>query len=105
MKKKLKGGVLFFFLLVVISFCSNKILAANLKMNDLKFEITVNEDASMNVTEIWDIKIKDTNTLFKTFKKDIDKYTSITDVIVTNMETNTKLKEIDEYMYHVTIMV
>ena len=50
MKKKLKGGVLFFFLLVVISFCSNKILAANLKMNDLKFEITVNEDASMNVT-------------------------------------------------------
>ena len=71
-------------------------------MNDLKFEITVNEDASMNVTEIWDIKIKDTNTLFKTFKKDIDKYTRITDVIVTNMETNTKLKEIDEYMYHVT---
>ena len=101
MKKKLKGGVLFFFLLVVISFFSDKILAANLKLNDLKFEITVNEDASMNVTEIWDIKIRDTNTIFKTFKKDIDKYTSITDVIVTNMETNTKLKEIDEYMYHV----
>ena len=101
MKKKLKGGVLFFFLLVVISFCSNKILAANLKMNDLKFEITVNEDASMNVTEIWNIKIRDTNTIFKTFKKDIDKYTSITDVIITNMENNTKLNKIDEYMYHV----
>ena len=69
MKKKLRSGILFVFLFISISFFSDKILAANLKLNDLKFEITVNEDASMNVTEIWDIKIKDTNTLFKTFKK------------------------------------
>ena len=42
MKKKLRSGILFVFLLISISFFSDKILAANLKLNDLKFEITVN---------------------------------------------------------------
>ena len=51
---------------------------ATLELNELKFDAKVNADGSMNVTETWNIYVSDTNTLFKTFKKDSSKYSSIT---------------------------
>ena len=56
-------------------------------MNRLDFNISLNEDGSMNVSEIWDIYVKNTGTLFKDFYK-TNKY-PITDVSVINLDTNT----------------
>ena len=39
--------------------------------------MTNNSDGSMDVVETWNIDISDTNTLFKTFKRDSTKYTNI----------------------------
>ena len=68
-------------------------------MNRLDFDISLNEDGSMNVSEIWDIYVKNTGTLFKDFYK-TDKY-PITDVSVINLDTNTKLEDLGEEEYNV----
>ena len=78
--------------------------SSNLHLNELAFDASINTDGSMNVTETWDIKIKDTNTLFKTFKTDMSKYSDITNVQVleiTNGSTRNFTK-INTLMYHVT---
>ena len=41
--------------------------AKSQKMNELNYNITLNEDGSMNVIETWDIYVKNTGTLFRTF--------------------------------------
>ena len=81
-----------------------KASSSNLNLKNLNFDVNVNDDGSMDVVETWNIKISDTNTLFKTFKTDSKKYSSISDVKVieiTNGESK-EFEEIDELMYHVT---
>ncbi len=75
---------------------------ATLELNELDFEAQINEDGSINVTETWNIYISETNTLFKTFKKDSSKYSGITDVTVKDLTADKELSKINEEMYHVT---
>ena len=76
--------------------------SGSLYLNKLDFDVYINEDGSMDVTETWDISIRNTNTLYKTFKIDEDKYTSIENVTVKDVTTGQTLTMIDEEMYHVT---
>ena len=88
-----------------IFFLGSQVKAGSILLNHLDFQITLNEDGSMNVTENWDARINDTNTMFKDFKMDSSKFKEITDVKVYRVHednTKTKLTEIDEEMYHVT---
>lgn len=71
-------------------------------LNNLEFEVKVNDDGSMNVTELWTTKVKNTNTLFKTFEVDNSQYSEITDVKVKDRTLNVEYSQIDEEMYHVT---
>lgn len=104
MKKKL----LFTILIMIITCMSFSNIAnassGDLYLNKLEFNAKINSDGNMNVTEIWDIDIEDTNTLFKTFKTDKTKYSAITNVQVTDMTNglNKKFTKINQYMYHVT---
>lgn len=106
MRKFLK----FIFLLTVMTFAiliSNTVSEASssdLYLNSLYFYATLNYDGSMDVTEIWNIDIEDTNTLYKTFKTDNSKYTGIENVTVTEITDGTErnLTKINELMYHVT---
>ena len=75
---------------------------ATLELNELDFDVQVNVDGSMNVTETWNIYISEINTLFKTFKKDSSKYSGITDVTVKDLTADKELSKINEEMYHVT---
>lgn len=77
---------------------------ATLELEQLDFDVQINEDGSMNVIETWDIYISETNTLFKAFKNDNSKYSGITDVKVSDVTggINKKFKQINEEMYHVT---
>ena len=69
------------------------------KMNELNYNITLNEDGSMNVTETWDIDIKNTGTLFRAFE-DLTKY-PITNIEVIDLTTNDRLTNINRSMEQV----
>ena len=71
-------------------------------MNNLDYDVTLNENGSATVTETWDIYINKTNTIFKTFKISPSKYGGITDVTVKDLKKNKELTKINEEMYHVT---
>lgn len=101
--KKIIGmllGVFCFWLCYTsISFASS-----DLYLKNLKYDIVLNEDGSANIVENWEIKIEDTNTLFKTFKLDQSKYKGICDVAVEEIQKDGSIKEftqIQEEKYHV----
>ena len=90
-------------LFILLISCHNKSYAS-LYLNNLNFDVQINADASMYVTETWDIDIEETNTLFKTFKTDKAKYSGIKDVTVTDITSSNEIafNKIDKLMYHVT---
>ena len=99
--KKILFTILFAIFIVLIS--QNKV-DATLKLDNLDFDVQINSDGSMDVTETWDIYVSDTNTLFKSFEKDESKYSNIIDVNVKEITNgkNKEFKQIYEEMYHVT---
>ena len=101
--KKLLISISFIFLFIVLTTIKSN-ASSNLHLNELTFDTNINADGSMNVTETWDIEIKDTNTLFKTFKTDISKYSDITNVQVSEITNGStrNFTKINTLMYHVT---
>ena len=106
--KKVFSRITFILVLILFSLLlTNNIVKAdsgNLNLNKLEFKVKVNSDGSMNVTELWDIDIRNTNTLFKTFEIDEEKFSSISNVKVVEKTNgkNYEFSQIDEEMYHVT---
>lgn len=95
-------SIFIFISLIIFSIKSNA--SSDLLLNNLDFNAFINSDGSMDIIETWDIEIKDTNTLFKTFKSDSGKYSDITNIQVTDITNNEnkKFKQINTLMYHVT---
>ncbi len=104
MRKKLIGIIFIVTILFNLFPVMSKASSSDLYLNNLEFDATINSDGSMNITEIWDIDVEDTNTLFKTFKTDTSKYSGILDVKVTDIteNSNQQFTQINTYMYHVT---
>ena len=106
MKRVKRIMILLFCLIVFLNIKIPKVKASDgeLYLNDLLFDVKINQDGSMNVIEIWDIEVKKTNTLFKTFKTDSTKFYGIEDVQVTDITNSQYLKfsQINQLMYHVT---
>lgn len=77
--------------------------SSDLFLNNLDFETKINQDGSMNVKEIWNIDIEDTNTLYKTFVIDKTKYSSISNVKVSRIidDKIADLNETDSWSYHI----
>lgn len=104
MKKIKKLGIIlmFLFLFLIIGNKSNA-ASGDLELNNLNFDVQILENGDMKVTEIWDIDIEDTNTLYKTFKTDINKYLDIKDVTVreTTDGINKDFTETSRISYHV----
>ena len=102
---KIKKKILYIiaFLLFFICIGTNQSKAGNLKLNNLDFQAQINADGSMDVTETWDINIKSTNTLYKTFKTDNSKYSGITNATVTDITNGIQNNFIQtsEWAYHV----
>ena len=76
--------------------------SSDLVLNDLEFKVQINQDGSMDVTEKWNIKINDTNTLYKTFKIDKTRFSNISDVEVTEITngSNQAFRENNQWSYH-----
>ena len=99
---KIKKILFIIFVIIATLIIFNVKSDATLELNELDFDAQINSDGSMDVTETWDINISKTNTLFKTFKVDNSKYSSITEVQVTDISSNINFSQINEEMYHVT---
>lgn len=78
--------------------------AGTQRLRKINYDVRLNADGTADVTEIWDIRVSDTNTLFKTFELDSNKYGSITNVQVlevTNNGIENKFEDSGVYAYHV----
>lgn len=91
-------------LLAIIIFSNVSKAASSLDLKRLDFQAKVNSNGSMEVTEIWNIRIDDTNTLYKDFILNKDKYSSISNVKVMEVveEKEKEFTQLNEEMYHVT---
>lgn len=101
--KKIVYIVLFFAIFFLLF--NVKSYAGTQKWNSLNYDVTVNSDGSMDVIETWDIKISETNTIFKDFVIDYSKYSGITNVKVSEIDDGKEipLEQIYEEQYHVDI--
>ena len=97
MKRYLRNWLIYIGIVVIFFICYGLISGTNYKkmqiMNNLEYDITLNEDGSMNVIETWDVYVKNTGTLFKDFENN-DKF-PISDVYVKNLSTNGDLRKLD----------
>lgn len=78
--------------------------AGSQKLTHIDYVAKLNSDGSADITETWNIKVTDTNTLFKTFELDRSKYTGITNVQVSEITASgQEIQFIDtgKYAYHV----
>lgn len=103
MKRINKILCIILFMLVTLLIGTTQVKAGSLNLNNLDFKVQINNDGSMNITETWNIHIRQTNTLYKTFNTDSSKYSGITDVTVeeiTNGMTNNFIRN-SNWEYHV----
>ena len=84
---------------IIFLICPNEVLAGYQELNNLKYDVTINNDGSMHVIETWDVDISETNTMFKNFEKDDSKYSGITNVKVREIydDSGFDLKKIKEW--------
>lgn len=99
--RKILYIILFLALFICIGTVKSK--AGDLRLNNLYFDVQINDDGSMDVTEIWDIYVKQTNTLYKTFKTDKSKYSEIINVTVKDITygKNSEFIKTPNWAYHV----
>lgn len=101
--KKLLISICFMLLFIILTTIKSN-ASSDLHLNELAFDASINTDGSMNVIETWDIEIENTNTLFKTFKTDMSKYSDITNVQVSEITNGStrNFTKINTLMYYVT---
>ena len=103
-RKSIYLSIIFITAIFALFFFNTTSYAGSQTMRNLEYDVKLNEDGSADVTEIWDISVYDTNTLFKTFKIDSSKYGEITNVKVAEVSGTGKISEFtktDTYAYHV----
>ena len=102
--RKISVIIIFFVLFFIIGTVKTNASSDDLYLKNYEFDVKINTDGNMDVTEIWDIDVEDTNTLYKTFIIDKSKYSGITNVKVTDITNgnNNEFSQIYTEMYHVT---
>lgn len=102
--KKTNKLLILFFVFAFVFFLSTSVEAGYQEINKLEYEVNLKKDGTAEIIEIWDIYISDTNTLFKTFEYDKEKYGQMMNVYVYEIEddkTEKELTRIQEALFHV----
>lgn len=99
MKNKKIIFILIFAIIILLGLTTKS--NASLYLNNLDFYAEIDTNGNMNVTETWNIRISNTNTLYKTFDLDENKYSGITNVQVSEVGRG-DFTETDEWAYHLT---
>ncbi len=100
-KKILKRWSILTIIILLIVLFSGKLFSKKQIMNELNYDITLNEDGSATIVETWNIYISHTNTLFRTFENS-SKFGEIINTNVKDLDTGEDLTQIYTEMYHVT---
>lgn len=91
-------------ILMGILFMANPVQASNnVTLNSLTYQAQINSDGSMDVIEKWNVSIdEEVSTLYKTFIKDKQKYSDITNVEVSEEKDGYEqfLEEEENWSYH-----
>lgn len=101
--KKIAISFIFVFLLIVAFNHVNA--ASDFDLQKLDFVVTLNQDGSMDVQETWQVKIYgETNTLFKTFKRDSTKYSGFSKISVSELVNGeeTRFSQSNTWKNHVS---
>lgn len=72
-------------------------------LDNLTYEVKLNEDGTADIKETWEVYIYDTNTMFKTFELDSNKFGEITNVKVKERLKSgieEEFEKTDQYAYH-----
>lgn len=85
MKKKIVYLISFLAFIFVVFLFNTTSYAGSQKLNSLHYDVTLNLDGTVDVIENWNIRVEETNTLFKTFDTDNSKYGEITNVRVSEV--------------------
>lgn len=104
MKKIFTRKIITMILFCCILFLPKMVFAGTQTLENLDYEVTLQDNGDMKIVENWYIDLYDTNTLFKTFPKD-GTYDEITDVTVSEISSSgDKIQFLpsDTYSYHVT---
>ncbi len=103
MKIKKKCLLILVFFASFLLLLSTQNFAQSQNWKSLDYDVTVNEDGSMDVVETWNISISETNTIFKDFNIDRRKYSEIKNVKVSLIQNESEkfLEQINEEQYHV----
>ena len=105
MKKKVIFLITIFLISILFIFSLNTISYAGYQdMEELNYDVQLNEDGTVDVVETWNIYVSYTNTLFKDFELDNSKYGGITNVKVSEVLDSGEVlnfTKTDEYAYHV----
>ena len=94
-------AVIFLFMVLV---CSPKAFAGTQEWRALDYDVNVLSNGDMGVVETWNVYISETNTLFKDFNVDREKFSGISNVKVSRVEDSgieSFLKESFIEQYHV----
>lgn len=99
---KLKEVFAVLVLVLALMFLGETKSEASLYLNNLDFDVQINEDGSMDVVETWDINVSETNTLYKTFNKDSQKYSGLTNISVEEITNgmNKRFSKSNVWQYH-----
>lgn len=102
--KKILLIIAFAFFILLLNSENAQAASKSQYLNNWIFDVQVNSDGSMNVTETWDVEIRNTNTLFKTFDLDKTKFSGIKNVSVTEVTNgqNKTFGSVSQWMEHVT---
>lgn len=99
MKNK-KIFIIFLMMIITLLLITTKSNASQY-LNNLDFYAEIDKNGNMNITETWNIQVSDTNTLYKTFELDDNKYSSITNVHVSEVGRGDFTKT-NTWAYHLT---
>ena len=100
-KSRFKISLVIMLFIGLLFLCSN--VYASQEMQDIHFDVVLESNGDMKITENWKIELIGTDTLFKAFKMD-GSFKEITDVKVSEVLDKNEIlefKKCDEYKYHV----
>lgn len=102
MKLKKKSLIIFLFIVAFVLFSKMPVYAGYQEWKALDYDVTVNEDGSMDVIETWDVYVSETNTLFKDFDLSKGNY-EISNVKISRVDEGDEnnLQQIFVEQYHV----
>lgn len=97
-KIKLFLGIMVFFVLIL---CPKGVFAKTPKLSDYSFEMKLNSDSSISVIEIWNVELKNTNTLYKNFDISEQNFSNVK-VVEIDSDKEKEYEQIESLEYHVT---